>query len=288
MLEEQVVSAFGSFGVWVVVAVASMLPLIEARSAIPLGCAVGVWGAGAMSPWGAALVAFVASSVAGAVVVVVLPSILKWLRERPKLGTIARMLDAFFGKKVEQLFSDSNRKKRSYRRFCKADDQSKEKKGLTSDLAKVRQSEESIICEDMSKKHSKTRRVKSKNAESPSRNKKELRGRGNSTKIFRKGCFLSLLVAAPLPMLGVYSGAGIGVFLGLKWWQNLLSILSGNLVSCLLIVLLCVLFNEFVELILTCVLVVAALVLLWGVVNLFYDLIYKAKVKASNRKNTAG
>lgn len=285
MLEEQVVSAFGSFGVWVVVAVASMLPLIEARSAIPLGCAVGVWGASAMIPWAAALVAFVASSVAGALVVVVLPPILKWLRKRPKLGALARVLDNFFAKKVEQLFSKNKGKKLLPRHHNNSDRQPASEPNPKSSFAESQGPSYTVpVGNDMSKKRPKARKERGKRALSPNRNTAESQGADNSTKIFRKGFFLSLLVAAPLPMLGVYSGAGIGVFLGLKWWQNMLSILSGNLVSCLLIVLLCVIFTEFVELILTCVLVVAALVLLWGVVNLLYDFIYKAKNKASKRK----
>ncbi len=61
----------------------------------------------------------------------------------------------------------------------------------------------------------------------------------------------------------------------------MLSVLSGNLISCLLIVLLCVLFTEFIELFLTCVLIVAALVLLWSVINIIYDAVQKARIKNS-------
>lgn len=340
MLEEQVVSVFGSFGVWVVVIVAAMLPLIEARSAIPLGCAVGVWGAGAMSPWVAAAVAFVASSVAGATVILLLPPVLKWLRKRPKLGAFARILDNFFARKVDQLFVKKSRQRvklgsakkppgegasgtslavgnppsknisAANREYCvdgnrvlsgknwdktgsagKNADNIKEKEqragnrvlsgeswdktssaGKNSDDIKEKEQRDGSL----GRVHRQNKKPKVKKTKSNPQSSE------NSTaKNLSKGVFLSLLVAAPVPLLGVYSGAGIGVFMGLKWWQNMLSVLSGNLISCLLIVLLCVLFTEFIELFLTCVLIVAALVLLWSVINIIYDAVQKARIKNS-------
>lgn len=60
-----------------------------------------------------------------------------------------------------------------------------------------------------------------------------------------KKCFLlSSFVALPLPLTGVYSGAIIAALTNLKFWKVFLSLLIGEICSCLIVVLFSVIFKD--------------------------------------------
>lgn len=65
---------------------------------------------------------------------------------------------------------------------------------------------------------------------------------GNKT--FKKCLALATFVAIPLPLTGVYTGSIIAGLTDLKFWQSFLAISIGELVSCLIIFLLCVVFEN--------------------------------------------
>lgn len=67
-------------------------------------------------------------------------------------------------------------------------------------------------------------------------------GRENTT--FKKCLLLGTFVAVPLPLTGVYTGSLIAGFTDLKLWQSFLSIALGEVVSCVIIVLLCTIFEN--------------------------------------------
>lgn len=207
MFEEQIISTFGQWGVWAVVFVCALLPVIEARVAIPLGCATAVWGGGAMSVLGSSLVAFTASTIAGLLIIITLSPIMKKLRKGKKGKKIVGTIENFFADKVL--------------RFSKK------------------------------KKHSS----------------------------FKSMLWLTVFIALPVPLMGVYTGAGIGVFLKLKWWQNFLSIAVGNAFSCALIGLTCWVLYPFIPLLLTCLIIIVSLVIIWYLISLFWNLDYKRKLK---------
>ncbi len=206
MFEEQIISAFGQWGVLAVVFISAFLPILETRVAIPLGCATAIWGSGAMSVWGATTVAFCASTLAGLLVVVTLSPIMKILRKRKQGKNLVNSIEVFFQTKTAEL----------------------------------------------------------------SKNKKI------STK---KIMFLMItLIALPLPFMGVYSGAGMGVFLKLKWWQNFIVITVGNAVGCLILALTCWALYPFVPLLLTCLIIILALIICWYIINMLW-ILYHKKVK---------
>lgn len=69
---------------------------------------------------------------------------------------------------------------------------------------------------------------------------------GERKSVFQKCLLLATFVAIPLPLTGVYSGSVIAGFTNLKIWQALISILIGDLFSCLAILLICLFFENSV------------------------------------------
>ena len=61
---------------------------------------------------------------------------------------------------------------------------------------------------------------------------------------FKKCLLLTTFVAVPLPLTGVYTGSLIAGFTNLKVWQAFLSILVGEIFSCLAVLLVCLFFEN--------------------------------------------
>ena len=58
------------------------------------------------------------------------------------------------------------------------------------------------------------------------------RGKGESPLIKKYGLVgLTLLMAIPLPTIGVYGGTLLSWLMGMKWWSSLLAVVSGATVS---------------------------------------------------------
>lgn len=205
MLEEQIISFFGDFGVWVVVFVCACMPVIETRIAIPLGCATAVWGSGAMSVWGSTLVAFIGSTLVGILIVLIFPLVMKMLRKNKKMNNLSVKIESFF----EQKFKTQNKKSS-----------------------------------------------------------------------FKTLLFLTIFIALPVPLLGMYSGAGLCVFLKLKRWQSILALTVGNLINCILLALVCVIFYEFIPMLLTIMIIMLVLVAFWQMINFVYTKVQKKKLKS--------
>lgn len=66
------------------------------------------------------------------------------------------------------------------------------------------------------------------------------------TSALQKCVYLAGFVAFPMPFTGLYTGSLIAGFSNLCWWQGLISLLVGALVSCVGIVLICCLFQNSV------------------------------------------
>lgn len=52
---------------------------------------------------------------------------------------------------------------------------------------------------------------------------------------FKKCLFISMFVAVPLPLTGVYSGAVVAALSNLKFWKAFCSLLVGEAISCLIV-----------------------------------------------------
>jgi len=83
-----------------------------------------------------------------------------------------------------------------------------------------------------------------------------------------------LFVAIPLPLTGVWTGTCVGVALGLRFWQVVLSVVIGNIIAGFLITCVCSIFPQFTTIIF---LIVLAIILVVCLVGLFKYFINKSK-----------
>lgn len=65
--------------------------------------------------------------------------------------------------------------------------------------------------------------------------KTKVHSTNNKNKTLLKCVLLFLFVAVPLPLTGVWTGTCVGVVIGLKFWQILLSVIGGNIIAGLII-----------------------------------------------------
>lgn len=183
---------------WVVLIVA-LLPMLESKTAIPLGMSVQIWGDEALSPIMCFLLAVIGS---------VLPSI----------------FIIFLAKLIKKRTSGF-----IYERF---------------------------ICRVQERYKANFEKLSSKQS------------------VIKKCMSIALFVAIPLPLTGVYTGSLIAGFSNLKWWQAFISILIGEVISGLIILLLSTLFDNSAFYIL---LITICLVAIFVVVNLFMQLVNRIK-----------
>ncbi len=66
----------------------------------------------------------------------------------------------------------------------------------------------------------------------------------SKTNTFQKCMAIATFVAVPLPLTGTYTGSLVAGFTNLKIWQCFLSVLVGELLSCGVMLTLCVLFEN--------------------------------------------
>lgn len=93
-------------------------------------------------------------------------------------------------------------------------------------------------------------------------------------KKMRNGAFKKMLgtfifVAIPLPLTGVWTGCAVASIIGLKYWQGLLSVIGGNLVASLIILLLCAFFEPYIDLIIAIIGAIAIVVVIFLLVKIF-------------------
>ena len=86
------------------------------------------------------------------------------------------------------------------------------------------------------------------------------------------------VVAIPLPMTGVWTGACMGVYIGLKPWQTILSVVLGNWVASVLLVTICLAFPNLVTYML---LIVMAIVVIYVAVLIVKILVTKNDTKTT-------
>ena len=85
-----------------------------------------------------------------------------------------------------------------------------------------------------------------------------------SHKTFSMWLAVMLFVAVPAPMTGIWTGSAIASFTSLNIWQGFSAVVVGNLIGCVLILLVCTLFkNSILFLLLASVIMVAISVVLY-------------------------
>ena len=92
---------------------------------------------------------------------------------------------------------------------------------------------------------------------------------GSKSKTFYKLTALAMFVAVPLPLTGVYSGSLIAGLTNLKMWQCFLAIMVGEVISCLVILLLCTVFENSAFYVLLVSLILVILFVLFDLIFMF-------------------
>ena len=105
---------------------------------------------------------------------------------------------------------------------------------------------------------------------------------GAKSKTFYKLTMLAMFVAVPLPLTGVYSGSLIAGLTNLKMWQCFIAIMVGELISCLVMLLLCTIFENSTLYILIASLILIAVFIVFDLVFMFI----KKHIKKKDRTST--
>lgn len=74
--------------------------------------------------------------------------------------------------------------------------------------------------------------------------KKNSQTLSKQTSTLKKCLLLAFFVAVPLPLTGAYSGALVAGFVDIPIWKSFLSILCGEIVSCAIVLLICLVFED--------------------------------------------
>lgn len=100
----------------------------------------------------------------------------------------------------------------------------------------------------------------------------------------RKMLGLFGFVALPVPMTGVWTGTAIGAFLELPFIKTVMVVVIGDLTASIIMTLLSVFCNDYIDIILYIVFGIVILAVLYFIIRV----VYKAIIKAKEEKKQAG
>lgn len=123
------------------------------------------------------------------------------------------------------------------------------------------------LIDEKVKNHSKTIEEKSDDEKS------------SAKKVWTKCLLLFAFVAVPLPLTGVWTGTCVGVAIGLKFWQTVVSVVLGNIVAGIIITTICAIFPQFTTILVLIFLAIIAIMIIYGIIKW---LIAKRKNKAED------
>lgn len=113
-------------------------------------------------------------------------------------------------------------------------------------------------------------RKKSEELESKTKNSDS----SNKKKLWLKLLATFLFVAIPVPGTGVYTGTVLAVFIGLNFWESVVSVTLGNIVAGVIIMFICSIFPEFTTVI---IYIFVSLILIYLVYRTIVHFINKKK-----------
>ena len=106
-LQQFFVDVFGN-NVWLAVILFAVLPLTEARLAIPFGLSTALWGNNVLNPVLACLCGVVGSFIPCVFIILFLKPILKWLKQTKWFKNLALKLENVANKKSEKIKQEQN------------------------------------------------------------------------------------------------------------------------------------------------------------------------------------
>lgn len=237
-----------SNNVWLAVFIVSMLPIAEAKVAIPFGMATGVWGANALSPSAAALISYFGSMIPAIFIILFLKPVFEMLKKTKSFRKFVLKMEGIFKKKSERQISTAFlRKKQNSNNLTDIQPEA------ISDNIKVKALNDAELGNAMVGKATE----ELKNNEFAA-NKK---GFANLQKLVT----LVFFVALPLPLAGVWTSSAIAAFGDMKFWSSVFAIAFGNLLEVLFITIICTLFIDSVSVVLigTLILLLAYVIIMW-------------------------
>ena len=94
-----------------------------------------------------------------------------------------------------------------------------------------------------------------------------------------------VFVAIPLPLTGVWTGSAVASIVKLPYGKAVASVIGGNLVASLIILLLCRFFNAYINYIILALAIIAIVVVIALIVKV---IIHKPKTEASEATTNDG
>jgi len=178
-----------------IVALVSMVPLIELKGAIPIGEGLG------LPIWETAMIAYLGSTLIIIPVFFLMIPIFNLLKKIPFVKKFVEKLEAMLRKKAEKVAENAS---------------------------------------------------------------------GDSEKAQRKMLMtgLTIFVAIPIPLTGVWTGAAIAVFLNMRFRDSILPLALGNLIAGSIVTLLTYLFHDYVNYIIDVMFIIALIMLIVAVIKI--------------------
>lgn len=206
---------FGGF-VWLAVLFVAMLPIAEAKVAIPFAMSYPLWGQNTLSPVVAGVLGFVGSMIPAFFIIPFLKPVFAFLKRSKVFKNTVVFFETKFKKQAQKQFVGTQSKHRTLVYS------SNTTTGSTGTIIK-----NDIYVVPASKK---------------------------TTKLWQMLTLL-FFVAIPLPLAGVWTSSAIAAFGDMKYGPSLLSIAIGNLMEVIFVTVLCVLLVDSVFIILIATLI---------------------------------
>lgn len=238
-----------SNNVWLAVFIVSMLPIAEAKVAIPFGMATGVWGASALSPSAAALIAYFGSMIPAIFIILFLKPVFEILKKTKTFRKFVLKMEGIFKKKSERQITTA-----FLRRKQESSNINTNQTTTTLKNVKVKTFSDAEL----------GNAVVGKATEELKNNEFAANKKGFAQ--LQKLVTLVFFVALPLPLAGVWTSSAIAAFGDMKFWSSVFAIAFGNLLEVLFVTIICTLFIDSVSVVLigTLILLLAYVLIMWA------------------------
>ena len=234
----------------------AMVPVVETQGAIPLAMSTALWGDSALN----ALWAWTAATLGGILVCFIAVAIFLPFRKILEKWQFSRKILQFIDKKMI-LWLDEHYKKQNERK----------------NLYKKRKNNKTILKneENIEKNNQKINFV-----EQTQNNKKKQKT--TSKHSWKKALIVFIFCALPVPFSGVWSAAALCSVLKLGYFQSVLALAISNTFNTILIGLFCFFLDEFIDVLITAMLIIFVLFLLY---HLFKAILLRLENKKEMQSN---
>lgn len=253
-----------SFVVFLVTIFCAMLPVVELRGAMPIGMSETLWGDGALGLLGSVTASTIGGILACFVVVAMFIPLKKLLARIP---FFSRFFDYFDSKATEQLARFSSKFARVRGKFTSIF----KRKHRPSTATKTATTSREELPVSYTRAITFPAPPKAKTADI-----KAKKSRKSKDGTFSKCVLVFLFCAMPLPFTGVWSAGALCGLLGLGFWASVTTLILANLVGSGFVAIFCLIFENYIDLVLLIMAIILLLTILYGVLKL---LLSRPKIK---------